>query len=442
MARNRDELADSLNTESDGGLMGLLAEEEDLDRRALWRLGSWAVGSIGALVLAILVSQSSIQVRQEQAAAADLARQSQQIQRIAKEAQIETNRLASAIDTLNSDRDRLYSRVTMLEQNVESVTGSIKRQVVSAPASPAAAPAESRPAPQAAAAPTPTSAPAPMPPKAPPPAATAAEPAEPPAPREQPAVRAAQAASLIPVASPPTPAPPPAPANPAPTSAAPPAAVDVAPSRRITELQPVTAKPPAPLVSAKSMLGPPEPSAAKLIEPAAAPAAAAPPAAAPPVVAAVDAEPNESDTAVATRRTEFGVDLGGANSVEGLRILWQRLLKSNASLTALRPLLVVKERSSGAGMQLRLIAGPIGDASTAAKLCAGLAAADRYCETATYDGQRLSAGTAPPAPPPAAARPSRKRTSARLPMADPEPPPAVTPPPPPPSPLLTLLGVR
>ena len=90
-----------------------------MDRRALWRLGSWAVGSIGALVLAILVSQSSIQGRQDQLVAADLARQSQQIQRLTKEAQAEVTRLGSAIETLNGDRDRLFSRVTVIEQNLE-----------------------------------------------------------------------------------------------------------------------------------------------------------------------------------------------------------------------------------------------------------------------------------------------------------------------------------
>ncbi|ABD88154.1 conserved hypothetical protein [Rhodopseudomonas palustris BisB18] len=422
--------------------MGLLAEEENLDRRALWRLGSWAVGSIGALVLAILASQSSIQVRQEQAAAADLARQSQQIQRIAKEAQTETNRLASAIETLNGDRDRLYSRVTMLEQNVESVTGSIKRQTTHVAPSPAPAATESRPAAQAAAAPTPAQAPSKA---APPPATVAAEPADlPQAMRESGPVRAAQAASLIPVpaaAASPTPhvaastvaaaAPPPV------AVIAPPAVVDAAPRRPLLELQPVTQKPPAPLVPAKSILGPPDPSAAKLTEPEARPAAGSPPV----VIAAVDAEPTGSDAEpVTAQRTEFGIDLGGANSVEGLRILWQRLLKSNASLTALRPLLVVKERNSGAGMQLRLVAGPISDASTAAKLCAGLASSERFCETAIYDGQRLSTGAAQPA----TARPSRKRVSARIPVAEPEPvAPAVPPPPPPPSsPLLTLLGVR
>ena len=71
---------------------------------------------------------------------------------VAKESQNETRRLASAIDTLNSDRDRLYSRVTVLEQGLDSVTGAITRQnsaAASAQPAPASSPtAETQPVPQ------------------------------------------------------------------------------------------------------------------------------------------------------------------------------------------------------------------------------------------------------------------------------------------------------
>jgi len=152
MAKNTDQLARTFETENTGGLLtGFLAEEE-LDRGALWRLGSWGAASVGAVIVALLASQSSIGLRRDQVVAADLVRQSQQIQSLARESQNETRRLASAIDTLNSDRDRLYSRVTILEQGLDSVTGAIARQN-SVPASAQAAPssfptAETQPAPQ------------------------------------------------------------------------------------------------------------------------------------------------------------------------------------------------------------------------------------------------------------------------------------------------------
>ena len=124
-------------------MSGFLAEEDQFDRRSLWRLGSWGVGAVGAVVVAVLAAnQSSIGLRHEQFASADLARQAQQFQLIAKQSQNETRRLASAIDTLNGDRDRLYSRITVLEQGLDSVTGSIARQNAAA-GSPQAAPQSS-----------------------------------------------------------------------------------------------------------------------------------------------------------------------------------------------------------------------------------------------------------------------------------------------------------
>ena len=106
-----------------------MAEEDELDRRALWRIGSWGVGAVGAVIVAVMANQSSLGLKREQMAAADLTRQAQQIQMAARETQNEARRLAAAIDTLNGDRDRLYSRVTSLEQGLDSVTGAIIRQV-------------------------------------------------------------------------------------------------------------------------------------------------------------------------------------------------------------------------------------------------------------------------------------------------------------------------
>ena len=55
----------------------------------------------------------------------------------------------------------------------------------------------------------------------------------------------------------------------------------------------------------------------------------------------------------AVQRTEFAVDLGGANSIGGLRALWRGLLKSNNTVLAdLRPIIVLREGNTGLGMQL------------------------------------------------------------------------------------------
>jgi hypothetical protein len=343
-----------LPDELDAGGSGFLAEEDDLDRRSLWRLASWGVGAVAAVVVAVMASRSSIAIRHDQIAAADLARQSQQIASVAKESQSEARRLASAIDTLNSDRDRLYSRVTVLEQGLDSVTGSIaKANSTAATARPgtsdlqAAAPVASAPATTAAAL------------------------------AEKPRDSGAR--------------------QPDPGSAG-----TAAPA------------PATPLVAAKSMMAPPDAAASKLVAPEQPPEIirAAPETA----VAALDSTTNPADAEVAVQRTEFGVDLGGADSIEGLRALWRGALKSNvAALAGLRPIIVLKEQHSGPGMQLRLVAGPLGDAAAAAKICAAFMETQRPCETTVFDGQRLAMKTDDA---PAAARPApRKRAAAKRPAS-------------------------
>ena len=366
MAKDSDHLAGSFDTENTGGfLTGLLAEEDNFDRRTLWRLGSWAAASVGAVIVAVMSNHSSIGLHRDQVAGTDLARQSQQIQSVAKESQNEARRLASAIETLNGDRDRLYSRVTVLEQGLESVTGAIARQnpAAASPQAPATASAATEPqsAPQ-----NPVAAPVVSP-------VAAAAPATP---AEKPAVDTAAARNS-------GPAPVPSVAQGTPNSPATPTVM--------------------PLMASKSILAPPE-TAANAVTASPMPEVVAP------AASADDAErdpPWAASSKVAVQRTEFGVDVGGANSLGGLRALW-RGLKSNTALAALRPIIVVKESTTGLGMQLRLVAGPLADAAAAAKICAALLESQRPCETTVFDGQRLAMKAEEP---PASVKPAPRKRS-------------------------------
>jgi hypothetical protein len=194
-----------------------------------------------------------------------------------------------------------------------------------------------------------------------------------------------------------------------------------------------SAGPAAMLGTAKSIMGPPDPAAPKLVEPAAKetaktanatpPAAPAPPSAPVQEVAtktATDAKelPKDQDKPVAStetagatiQRTEFAVDLGGANSIGGLRALWRGLLKSNnTELAELRPIIVLRESNTGLGMQLRLAAGPLNDAAEAARICASLVESKRSCETTVFDGQRLAMSADELAPPAASKPPTQSR---------------------------------
>lgn len=93
---------------------------------------------------------------------------------------------------------------------------------------------------------------------------------------------------------------------------------------------------------------------------------------------------------VATR-TEFGVDVGGNASIEGLRAAWTTLKASQPALfEGLRPVIAVREGKTPGAIELRLVAGPLPNASIAARLCAALAAAGQTCQPTVFDGQRLA----------------------------------------------------
>lgn len=325
MAKDPNHFRDDLTDDDGAGWINrFLADEDEFDGRSMWRLASWGVGSVGALIVAILAIRSPVAANRDQLASAEIVRQSQQVQWIARESQNKARELAAAVDTLNSDRDRLYARVTVLEQGLDSVTGALAKPTAAAP-----------PAPQ-------------------PPSPVALAPAQ---------------------------------AIPAPSAEADP----------IGPVKPVEAKvelaPPPPKIAPVATAAPAEPPASAKPSQQKAEAPAADPA--PTVTAAIEpAEPvkNETPPQNVVRKTDFGVDLGGANSIEGLRAVWRGALKIHSQqLASLQPIIVVKERHDGLGMQLRLVAGPLSDAAEAAKLCAEfLTASNRACDTSVYEGQRLS----------------------------------------------------
>ena len=304
------------------------------------RLGAWSLAATFAVVLAMLTNQSAFKIRRDELAAADLAQQARQVQMLSQQTQSDSRKLASAVETLNSDRDRLYSRVSSLEQGLDTVTGSIGRQAA----------ALSRPI-----------------------------------------------APIAPIAEPPPPA--------APVASAPPNDAPKQPG------------PATPLMAPKSLMAPPEPSASKLSTP-------------PNDVVGSLSMGEPAPASIPVPRSEFGIDLGIAPSVEGLRALWKQISTAHPPLAALQPLVVIKERPGIAGVQLRLVAGPLRDANSAAQICAALPPG-RLCEAAPYDGQRLALTTdsmaTPPAAAPSAAPP--KPVAKRKPRASRPPPEPVAAPP-------------
>ena len=109
---------------------------------------------------------------------------------------------------------------------------------------------------------------------------------------------------------------------------------------------------------------------------------------------------------LAAIHAEFGVDVGGAASFDGLRVLWASTKGSNAALLeGLHPVVATRENSRTKAVELRLIAGPLANVEAAARLCAMLTAARRYCQPVAFEGQRLAhADTVPERKPAAAPR--------------------------------------
>ncbi|GAA3856080.1 hypothetical protein AFIC_001685 [[Pseudomonas] carboxydohydrogena] len=316
------------DAESGGWLSRLFANEEEFDRRAVWRLGSWGAASVCAVAAAMMVVHYSSGREHERMA--EVSRQSQQLQAVERETKTESRRLAAAIDTLNNDRDRLFARVTVVEQSLDSVTGALAKpsSASSWPKAGAAAPIIGTPAVVASAAPIPAAPVATVPPALPE--------------VNLPVTAAAHLPSLPTTKIEPAPEP---------------------------DAQPKTPDVPVPLPHEEGGFGP------------LTVASLAPP----------NPETAEAAAEKIVRPVEFGIDLGSANSVEGLRAVWRGALKRVPGLVgSLQPLIVVREGQNGLGLRLHLVAGPLNDAAAAAKLCASLIANRHRCETTLFDGQRLA----------------------------------------------------
>jgi len=99
----------------------------------------------------------------------------------------------------------------------------------------------------------------------------------------------------------------------------------------------------------------------------------------------------DSSDMPSTTRTEFGVDLGGEKTVDGLRARWATLRGNHGSaLDNMRPLISIKEGPKAGTVELRLVAGPLANAAAAARVCARLQTKGVPCVPTVFDGQRLS----------------------------------------------------
>jgi hypothetical protein len=124
--------------------------------KVLLRLAGWGTAASLALTVAVFTATSNTGSRRLAAALTPTANQAiaavpaVPVARF-QETEAETRRLANAVQSLHSDRERLLARIASLERNLEDVTGSIQRQSVAEPAVP---PPAAEPSPALASAPS------------------------------------------------------------------------------------------------------------------------------------------------------------------------------------------------------------------------------------------------------------------------------------------------
>lgn len=296
----------------------------------LRRPAVWGAAAVGALLIAVVSSGGETGTRR----LADMFQDSPAQAAAQKfDAEAETHRLFEALRDLSIDEFHLKSRVAVIEQGVDEVTGSISKQIEAVAA---AQHSQEGPSVVATAAATASMIPVMTPPA--------------------PAKKAAPEA-LVPVVTPANPPPP----SPAPTAANAASADAMVPA-------PPTAPPPAK------------------------PAPAAMPAAAMPTPAPMPALADSSfDTPAPARTTVYGVDIGSGLTIQALRARWASIRTAHSQLFAgLSPIVTVKEVPKANRIELRLVAGPLPQAAAASDLCLSLTAFGLFCQPTIYDGQRLA----------------------------------------------------
>lgn len=346
-------------------------DDDGFNLGTLLRMGSWGVGAAAALFLAVLAGMSNPGLSRVDSAVAALSGHTQTVTAAAPSANapaqptfvttdiqpnLETRRLSEQVRLLAADRDRLVQRIAAIEHNLDDVTGSIKRQAAVQAAEAAAPEAKSQTSAEVSVAP-------PWP-KTPQVTTWAHDATQRPeqsqdASQSEP-IRTAKAAEVADAAPSATPLP------------LPQSRPDGEPRHPVAETPEVKR-------------------AAEPAKPQAAPAQQHIALAARPQVKPDQKHPAKPEPA--TGRITYGIDLGGAVSVDRLRMLWNAVRSSQAQtgiLKGLRPIAAVREAKAGGRPDLRLVVGPLPTEESATRLCSALLDSGRYCEPTVFRGQRMS----------------------------------------------------
>ncbi len=307
------------------------------DTSILWRVSAWGGAATVALAAAVLITQTDVGAARLKLAfsgwdepARSIAK-TEQTSRATPES--DTQRLEAQVRALTADRDRLAARIASLENSVNDMTGSIKRELaLVAATAPSPPPKPSRP--------QTTSSPARV------------------------ATMTASTDSVSPTAAP------------VQTGQGQTDIQSEAKFESKIDTQPQAGPEPQPDASIETSKTAPE-----LQSQAAVPATESVPLPPVRVATATASEP-------APRKPDLAVDLGGAHTMAILNARWLAV-KANFGpmLEGMHPL-YVQDRRPGA-VPFRLIVGPLPNGAAAAQICARFAASRVTCRTTKFIGEQL-----------------------------------------------------
>jgi outer membrane biosynthesis protein TonB len=327
------------------------------DNSVLWRVCMWGGAATVAVAAALLITQTDIgsgrlveALAQPRTAGPQVAANDDLLKRVEAQRVEETRHLEARIRELAADRERLSARLASLEQNFTDITGSIKRDlaIVAATAPNAKPVQEVRPA---------------APVLSPPPTATPAD-SQSAAPKAETRIdnkiEAKPEAKVEP--------------KPEPKADAKPQAKVETPAEPKPEAKAdVKAETPAAKTDAAEAAAGDKPAAVPM-----------PPAR----VAALSPQATETATDAA-RKSQLGVEIGGARSMEILNARWAAV-KANFGplIEGLSPL--VRHDNRPGIIPYRLIVGPLPNGAAAAELCARLHASKVACRTTPFTGDKFA----------------------------------------------------
>lgn len=308
------------------------------DTRALWRVATW--GTFAALAVAgvFLIAQTDVGAERlklafmppSDALAVAQVEATPPGNKGAEALRLETQRLRAEVRQLASDRDRLISRIAGLENNLNDMTGSIKRELAliapKAPVTPSAPVAQT-----------------------PPPTIDPPDSAPPRSASEIAGTGGDERRSV---------------------NTGDPLDQSQAKFQRRLDLGPDTEAKPKPKA---------EPSAK--------------PESPPTAVQSVPLPPVRVASAPATSqpgKPELGIEIGGARTMEILNARWIAVKANFGPLIEGMHPLVVHDRRAGVNIPYRLVVGPIANGAAAAQLCQRLAASRVSCRAANFVGEALT----------------------------------------------------